>query len=441
MAQKDGLFGNREASSALIKRVLETYDEFTGASYGYEPNADGQDVAYAGTEAANAIGKAFDPNGRFIPYWYRDEAKGGQLTLTPLVDMESPYYDGCRQQFLELGRAEVLVTEPYVYEGKLIVEQSYPLVKDGRFVGVACTDRALADIAKLLNTIKNTQHVDVFLISSQGNFIATTLGLQIRTKHFSETDYAEVFAPFFKNRNVKQTVLKEDPADDDTTRYSFTTAPVPTGDWQVVVRQSQIEVLGPILAHVLKMTAVAFIGLLIVVGFIWWFSTSMVYRISHAMNAADRLASGDLSGDLTEQSQASDEIGFMFRSFKRVVDSYRQINDVCAAIAKGDFSRRVPPRSDNDSLAEAINLVAERRQKAEEEVKDYTVQLEIRATIESSLSQLSTNLQGDLSVQDVASRGLSALIDFLEVPAAAIFVIASDQRVHRLAAHAYPEDP
>ena len=61
-----------------------------------------------------------------------------------------------------------MVTEPYVYEGKMIVEQTYPIVKDGRFVGVAGVDRALSDIARFLDNIKQTRHADVFLISSRG---------------------------------------------------------------------------------------------------------------------------------------------------------------------------------------------------------------------------------------------------------------------------------
>jgi PAS domain S-box-containing protein len=441
LAQEAGLFGNREASSDLAQQVLRIYPEFTGAYFGYEPNADGSDAAYAGTPAAEALGPAFDPNGRFIPYWFRDDTQNGKITLTPLVDMNGLYYKGCKEQFIEQGKPRVMVTEPYVYEGKMIVEQTFPLVRDGRFVGIAGVDRALADIGELLNSIKQTLKIDVFLISSRGRFIATTLGLGLRTKGLQETAYHDVFTPFYQNRTVKQSVLKVDPRDEDESRYYYTTAPVPTGEWLVVVRESQADVMGPVLNNVIKMSVIAFSGLMVVVGLIWWFSSSMTQRISLAMAAADRLASGDLSGDLTQEARAPDEIGFMFRSFQRVVESYRQVSEVCAAIAKGDFSRRVPPRSDNDSLAEAINLVAEKRQSAEEEVQDYTTRLEQRASIEASLSQLNNNLHGDLSVDAVASRGLEALIDFIEAPAGALFVIEPDQRVHRAAAHAYPENP
>ncbi len=441
LAQKD-VFGVRGASSELARRVLESYPEFTAAYFGYEPNADGRDSDFTNTPAAAALGPACDPNGRFIPYWFRDEYNEGKITLTPLVDMEtSLYYHGCRQQFHEKKQALPMITEPYVYEGKLIVEQTFPLVRDGRFVGIAGVDRALADIGQLLNTIKNVHHIDVYLISSRGKFIATTLGRGLRTNHIKDTDYRDLFTPLYDNRKKTNSIAAIDPNETEASRYYYTTAPVPTGEWLVVVRESEAAVLAPILNNIIKMTIIAFSGLLVIVGLIWWFSSSMTQRIRHAMETADRLASGDLSGDLTQQGRAKDEIGFMFRSFQRVVESYRQVSKVCAAIAKGDFSRRVPPRSDSDLLAEAINLVAEKRQRAEEEVQDYTTRLEQRATIEASLSQLNNNLHGDLDVEQVASRGLEALIDFLEAPVGALFVIEPDQRVQRAASHAYPQDP
>ena len=94
-AQVRGLFGDRKASSEFIRRLLAHYPEFTGASIGYEPNADGKDAAYAGTAEAESIGPAFDEQGRFIPYWFREKTDPNRLSLEQLVDMEtSMYYQG-----------------------------------------------------------------------------------------------------------------------------------------------------------------------------------------------------------------------------------------------------------------------------------------------------------------------------------------------------------
>lgn len=110
-AQTAGLFGSRETSSRFARNVLANNEAFTGAYFGYEPNADQQDES-------QPLADAVDEKGRFLPYWHRD---ANQLALTPLVDMEtSLYYDGVRQLFLRKKKAEGLITEPYSYQGKMI---------------------------------------------------------------------------------------------------------------------------------------------------------------------------------------------------------------------------------------------------------------------------------------------------------------------------------
>ena len=146
-AQVAGMFGDREASIEYARKVLEDFEGITGAYFGYEPNADGKDAESLGKLPAEAM----DPKGRFIPYWFVDSAAGRNIALEPLVDMESSlYYSGAKEDFEKTGKPAYKVTEPYVYQGKMITEQVYPIVIDGEFKGVAGVDFALADIdAKL----------------------------------------------------------------------------------------------------------------------------------------------------------------------------------------------------------------------------------------------------------------------------------------------------
>ena len=106
-AAEHGFFGKREESMAFTREVLEDSPEFYGVHYCYEPNADGKDSFYLKANAASmAIGNeaeghpivgaknagaslpaaAIDPNGRFIPYWFRDSSQGDKIALKPLVE-------------------------------------------------------------------------------------------------------------------------------------------------------------------------------------------------------------------------------------------------------------------------------------------------------------------------------------------------------------------
>ncbi|MGA1236580.1 MAG: response regulator [Limisphaerales bacterium] len=451
-AAEEGLFGKRLESSLYARRILEQFPEFTGAYFGYEPNADEQDYLYTNSPAANQIGNAFTPEGRFIPYWFRDAEDNQSIQLQPLVDMEtSLYYDGCRQLFLSNNQPLPMVTEPYVYEGKMIVEQTYPILHQGQFAGVAGVDRALSDIGLFLQNIKQRENIDVFLISNQGKFIASTLPeLNLRTKAIRDTPYKDLFEPFYQNRQSQIFAAWNDPFTD--TPHFYATCEVPTGNWLVVLREAEDDVLGEVRNHIIASAAGALAALVLLISYGWWMIAGAGKRITAAMATADAMASGQLSLPNSDTSSARDEINSMFGSFNRMVDSFRQVTEVCKAIAEGDYSRRVHKRGDHDSLADAINLMATRRQAAEEEVKSYTAELESRtkeletlssdaqqrAQIESSLADLNASLQGSLTPAEVASRGLHAVTSFLQAPMGAMFVLLPDQKLHQLASFAYP---
>jgi methyl-accepting chemotaxis protein len=53
----------------------------------------------------------------------------------------SLYYQGVKDLFLKTGKPAPMVTEPYVYEDKMIVEQTFPIATAGKFLGIAGVDR------------------------------------------------------------------------------------------------------------------------------------------------------------------------------------------------------------------------------------------------------------------------------------------------------------
>jgi len=372
LAQRNGLWGRRAESSAMARDVLERTREFTGAYFAYEPDADGRDAAHDGTEVARGIGDAFDQDGRFIPYWFRSTTNASELHLSPLKDMEtSLYYQGCRELFLKSGKPMPMVTEPYLYEGKMIIEQSYPIVMDGRFRGIAGVDRALDDLEGFLDHIKDRDGVELFLISRSGRFIATTLGpvavgtnppALLRTVPVADTPYRALLLPMH-DRRAGHLVEASDPILGG--KHYFASAPVPTGDWTAVVRQTESAVLGPLRRQAAGAGAALLAGLSAAGLLGLWVTRRMSSRIQRAVTAADRLASGDPEATVALSADDSDEVGQLARSFNALGRTYQGITEVCAAIARGDFSRRLAPRGPKDPLVEAINRMADARQQAE----------------------------------------------------------------------------
>jgi methyl-accepting chemotaxis protein len=69
--------------------------------------------------------------------------------------------------------------------------------------------------------------------------------------------------------------------------------------------------------------------------------------------AARRLATGDLSADVSVTSQ--DEMGEIARAFQAVIAAQRDLTAAASAIAGGDLTRAVRPRSAQDALGQAFS--------------------------------------------------------------------------------------
>ena len=374
LAQEGGMFGDREASIAYAQKTLERFPELTGAYFGYEPNADGKDREVT---AANNLGNATDPQGRFIPYWFRNSERNNQLELEPLVDMEtSLYYNGCKELFLSTGRALPMVTEPYVYEGKLIVEQTYPIIIDGAFKGIAGVDRALDDIGRFLESIKQRSGVDVYLISRAGRFVESTADIadtgsadtgNLTSRALADTPYAELFGPLHMTKSSQAFQLATDPVDQQ--RYYYTAAPIPTGEWQVVIRKLESSVTQATRETINQMLVFVLMGLIAVVFLAIWVMRSTSARIQQVVQVADKLALGDISAVENLDADSRDETAQLNDSLNRLVQSYREITRICVAIANGDFSQSLGKRSNRDELADALNEMSEKRRIAEQSVR------------------------------------------------------------------------
>ena len=351
MAAENGLLGRRHDLLRFVRDVLASYPHFTGASVGLEPDADGLDAESApaaGTAATRAEvvptappadqsapaalaalpRQALTADGRFIPYWFRDRTDPARLLLEPLSMLDGLYYEGCRARFLDPGQADkAMVTEPYEYEGKLMVEQSYPIVIDGGFAGITSVDRALDDLVAELEAIKRREwaagwHVEIFVISRLGRVIATTSrdgGLL--TKPVADTPYARLFGDFHAAPVVDRVVRAADPATGAASL--FAAAKVPLGPWTVVMRMPQSDLVGRVRGPLAASAGLAAAGMAGVLGLMFWLTGSLTRRIGRAVSASRRVAQGDLSGSI--DMRGGDEAGQLLRDVGAMTASLRAL--------------------------------------------------------------------------------------------------------------------
>lgn len=332
MAAEHGLFGEREDSMALAKSVLEGNPQFTAAYFGYEPDADGQDAQAIDSLPKEALGEG----GRFLPYYFRELSDDTKISLEPLVGLEKLYYEGCKKRAENPAETnKAMVTEPYDYEGKFMVEQTFPIMIDGKFAGVAGVDRALDQLTEDLEAIKTRQkeagwNIDIILVSRLGSVIASTVdGADMKTKKISATEYARILEKFHDGSTgpsiTKNLVSDTDPLSKETCFYAA--KEVPTGSWTVVMQLPRKDVVAKISGPLLFTLAVAIVGFSTILGLIYWLTASLTRRIEQSAKAAQRVAEGDLTGSVLEQTTISstDEAGQLLHDIDAMTGSLREI--------------------------------------------------------------------------------------------------------------------
>ncbi len=389
-AQVAGMFGDREASTEYAKLVLESTPSITGSYFGYEPNADEQDEQSVGKIRAEAM----DESGRFIPYWFVVPGRGRTIELEPLVDMEtSLYYDGAKQDFQRSKKAAPTITEPYVYQGKMIYEQVYPIVIDGQFMGVAGVDRALEDVESPLRAIAEEEQIDLFLISSQSKIIAATTdpvrksaadteGL-LKTQSLIGTKYGDMFTSLLLGRDKTPVLRATDPIDDEV--YYYAVASIPTGGWSLVLRVSEASITGAIWQQVFRRVAIGIVFLLVIVSLLLFMSVGFSRRINRAVAIAEQIAEGDLTVEM-DSSQSQDESGVLLCSIETMTGN---LNSLVGAVKQASLQLTATATQISSTGQELLTTVEGVHERADETAELADSGRSSLASMEATMGQLS----------------------------------------------------
>ncbi len=332
---------DRAEVSRILERVARENPRLAGVYVGYEANAfDGRDTAFRG--AAESM-----ENGRFGPYWNR---LGGEVALEPLVDADtSDYYKLPKQT------GKPVVVEPYLYQGKLLTSYVSPVMRDGRFAGIAGTDVVLDQLSAEMAKVKVLETGYAAAISKGGMIVAGPdrravgrLTLEQYGRRLKSDGLVEVATQMRRGSTGVREITGE-----GGTPTTVAWAPVATGGWSVVVTAPSSEVLAA--AHHLRtLLLVAGLVLVLVVSAVILFVAGRLTRPLHGFVARLRsltdhdvaglrggleaMAAGDLTVGATPVTErgdhdAADEIGQASRTLDELIDSTR------ASVAAYDTTR------------------------------------------------------------------------------------------------------
>jgi len=185
-----GLKADRSRINSILQSVLIKNKSFAGVYTCWEPNAlDGLDDIYINTEG-------HDASGRFIPYWYRDDA--GKIMPEPLKNYENQdkYDNGVRKgdyYLLPREQKQECATDPYPYliQGKEVwmISLVVPIMTGNTFHGITGVDLRLdfvQDVVKRSNAQLFSGKGRIGIVGTNGILVAASDKPEIIGKHLKE---------------------------------------------------------------------------------------------------------------------------------------------------------------------------------------------------------------------------------------------------------------
>ena len=327
------------------------------------------------------------------------------------------------------------ITEPYFDEGGseiTMVTLAVPMFDAGsNFLGVATADLALDRIRELVRGGRLRGAVDsgrggtneyAFLVSRTGKILVHPQEELMLRRGFPGADL--ITRPGGDVIAGKPEGFEMIRMDGDRRRVYWATSPL-TG-WKIVLNIHEDAVLVPVRELMIRSILIGLSGLVVMILVV----SAIARRLGQPLLGLTRAAAAIEQGNFREDTlgrlpQRRDELGGLARSFQTMARNI-QAREQSLAELNQNLEKTV-----RDRTAELTTRATE--------LEKLSREAQERVTLESGLSALNSNLRGNLTVAQVAERGLAGAIEFLGAPMGALFVVGRDGVLQRQAAHAYPD--
>jgi methyl-accepting chemotaxis protein len=319
--QRSGVFGQRKATLATMRKTMEELDRVAGITVAYEPLPVAQDTPPpAAPQQQEQAGQQVV---RFVAGWVRDPSQEGELLQRLDTGMERSECYLLLKQRWEAQKVDLpIVGEPSVVDGRPTIEFACPIVSNGRFYGALKLDRLISDIHGEFDAIAKGGRVDIYVVSPGGRVIMASGGTG-RVFPSDPASWSTKPVEGLPSGPVLRRLIASGSSgafvDDPTVRSRslFATASVPSGGWSVIVGVDESAVLSPIRREAMRTAGIAAAGIAALAVMAYVPARRTARRIRSAVQAAERVASGDLT--MPPGGQASDdEVGDLLRALDRM---------------------------------------------------------------------------------------------------------------------------
>lgn len=358
---------DREKVIGILQRELESMPNILATYTLWEPNA------FDGNDAANVNKSPHDDaTGRFIPYLARS---GGQIEITPLTDYEtSDYYLNSKSSL------KPSLIEPYLYEvngvDMLITSITYPIIEDGRFLGIVGIDLALDTLSKQASELQ-LEGGYVTVISAGGNYIAHGLNPEnANTAYMDSDDKKKVWQGVQDGGRVYYTSN----SNGDEVLRNFTEIALNGSStlWFVETVVEKSTIMAEYSVSRLTSLSISLIAVGVLLLMLTLVIRHMVVRnVNKVVELSQHIAAGDLTSSLEVKS--ADEFGRLAALLNQMIANLRELIGRSLASSQSVNAAAAEITSTTEEVAKGSMHQAESAQSATELVKELSLAVEMVA--------------------------------------------------------------
>ncbi|MCD4822240.1 MAG: C50 carotenoid epsilon cyclase [Methanococcoides sp.] len=288
---------DRDEVNDVLREVLIANPNLIGTYTGFEPNAfDGKDAEYAGTEG-------YDSTGRLVPYWNKI---GGTMFVEPLIDYESSDYYQLPKQLEQ----EVL-TEPYLYQGELIVSYVSPIIREDEFVGIGGVDVSLNYIDEIVSNVTAFEKGYAFTVSNTGILLSHPVHKEwigMKTlNNFNDTEIAIMAEDILVGQGGNIETVDTTTGEDVIIFYE----PVRTGNYSFILVIPKEDMLADVTALRNELILISSLALIFMAGAAYLVAISITRPINEIVSNFEDISDSALKGDLNRRAET--DVGVDFR--------------------------------------------------------------------------------------------------------------------------------
>lgn len=406
---------DREGVDAVLSNVLLENPDYNATFCVWEKNAFDQNDEYY----VNLSGH--DKSGRLIPYVTRLSS-----VKTKVSPAQNYTDEGVGNYYLLPKKLmENVVIDPFFYHtsGKndTIIAFVSPIAYKHFFLGAAGVNikiSHLQHIVKSANLYKGK--ASIALLSYNGIYVANskvdTLVARSSEILYDNQTFREKLAVI--QNGYFRAVFENN--------FYVIYTPIYIGDtsnpWQLMVSVPEDIIYKEATGDV---TNIFLIGILIIIVTIFGlgvYINKIFNPLSALVGITQKIAKGSL--DVSVSTSLQNEIGLVHQSIKDVVDSLKEVTEVSEAVSSGDYSKLVKMRSEDDSLAIAINKMNQSLKRAEEENEFRRDEAALRNWMSQGIAELGEILRKSTdNIEDLAIEVLQKIVNHLEAAQAGLFII------------------